>query len=317
MRRGRLGGAVGLAVGAGGTANAAPASGSQAGDGARMSSPGATGVRFATYNVRTSHLNNKWAGDPDAKYDRDDAARMERVATFIKNKNLHIIAVQEVRHDERRGIMKHLPKNFYASGVKGRSDTAIIWNAKAWKHLDTGRFDVRIRKTVTRPQVWMKLQHRRSGQRIVSSLHLAAGDKREHLRIAGAERTVRKMRRVANGLPFVVAGDINGNDRTRGRMGAYRVFKGAGLTYTRYLPKYRFGNHCDSHNGRAGHGKQECRANGRGSHIDMVFVSKALRVGSYNLVANARTSRTSDHNPLIPQLWVKRQLTGAIYPAGR
>lgn len=263
-----------------------------------------TGVRFATYNVRTSHLNNGWAGDPDTKYDRDDEKRMKRVARFIKDRNLHITAVQEVRNPERSGILRHLPKNYYATGVKGRSDTALIWNADVWKRLDVGRFHVPIRGDVSRPQIWMKLQHRKTNRKIVvSSLHFAAGKRRESLRVAGAERSVKALRKAAGGLPFVIAGDINGNDSSPGRMGAYKAFKNAGLTYTRYAAEHRNGNNCDSHNGKAGHGKQECRR-GRGSHIDMVWVAKVRKVGSYNLVADKKTSRTSDHNPLITQLWI-------------
>lgn len=272
----------------------------------RAASAGSVGVRFATYNVRTGSLNNSWAGDNDAVYDREDAQRMEGVAGMIKDHRLDIVAVQEVRDHERNGILRHLPKSYHATGVVGRSDTAVIWNANVWRSRATGRYAVPVRVGITRPQVW--LQHKQSGrQLVVFSLHLAAGD-REPFRIEGARRTVREVQRVARskGLPFIVAGDINGNDRDPNRIGAYRVFKDANLLYTRERADKRYGNHCDSHNGRAGTGRQECRPGGRGSHIDMVWVSRHAHTDIYNLVANSRTSRISDHNPLITILRVRQ-----------
>lgn len=273
----------------------------------RAAAAAPVGVRFATYNVRTGSLNNSWAGDNDAVYDREDGIRMRGVASMIKDRKLDLVSVQEVRNPERNGILAHLPQNFHATGVVGRSDTAVIWNSNVWEALGTGRYAVPVRAGITRPQVWVKLRHRQSGQRlVVFSVHFAAGD-REAFRIEAARRTVQAVQRVAraNGLPFIVAGDINGNDRDPNRIGAYRVFKNANLRYTREHAGRRFGNHCDSHNSRAGSGHQECRAGGRGSHIDMVWVSQHARVNIYNLVANARTSHISDHNPLITTLAVR------------
>ena len=271
------------------------------GDQSSAAAAAPTGVRFATYNVRTGSLNNSWAGDNDAVYDREDGIRMQGVAREIKERDLDIISVQEVRDPERNGILEHLPPNYHATGVVGRSDTAVIWNSDVWESLDTGRYDVPVRAGITRPQVWVKFRHKQSDQRlVVFSVHFASGD-REGFRIEGAQRTVQEVQRVAraNGLPFIVAGDINGNDSDPNRIGAYRVFKNANLRYTREHADQRFGNHCDSHNSRAGSGGQECHAGGRGSHIDMVWVAQQTQVNIYNLVADAQTSRISDHNPLI------------------
>lgn len=270
-----------------------------------------TSVRFATYNVRTSALNNSMLGDNNAKFDKKDRARMQRVAKFITDYQLTVVAIQEPTPKQRNAIMAALPKTFSASRLKGRSDTVVIWNNQVWKYLRNGWVNIPVKYdgNIQRPEIWVKLWNRRTHRKIVvSSFHLASSRGREKLRVEGAQRAVRALRKAANGVPFVLAGDMNGNDRDPSRIGAYRVYKRAGLTYTRTAAKHKYHNNCDSVNSTRGKrllGPAECGKRGsHGSHLDMVWTKRVRTVGSYRLVISKWATRTSDHFPLITQLYL-------------
>lgn len=267
----------------------------------------ASTISFGSYNVRTSGLNNSMFGDNNAVFDEKDRKRMEGIAKIITDKGLEIFAAQEVGGQLRDALLKELPDKFKATNPISNSDVAVYWDSTLYEEVNTGTFSVKIRHDGTaRPQVWVKLKHKETGGEIyIFNLHLASDISRENLRIEGAQQTVEKIKSVigSSGTPFILAGDMNGNDSDPARKGAYNVFKNSGImNYTREETNNRTGNNCDSHNSRAGSGAQECKAeNSRGSHIDMIWVSKnpKITVNDYKLIANSETSKVSDHNPLI------------------
>lgn len=260
-------------------------------------------IRFASYNVRTSTLNNNRWGDNNSFYDADDARRMKGIAKVIQDRGLSLLAAQEVREKERAGMLNNL-SGWNATGVKDNGETVIFWRNDVWEIQGQAQtYRVRIDNDTTRPQVYALFQHKISKQKVyVFDVHYAAGD-RANLRLEAAKESVAKIRATAiqNNIPFILAGDMNENDRVRGGVVDYLNSTGI-MKYSRYVAKEKFHNDCDTHNGKAGlQGLQECgRANG-GSHIDHVWVSQRQSVGVniYNVYATSETSRISDHNPLI------------------
>ena len=276
-----------------------------------QSSGGAFDLTFATYNVRTYTLrNDKW-GDYNKIFDSKDGKRMQGIAKIIKSTEVDIVAFQEVRNVSRGSLLTHLGKNWRMASVVGRGDTNVAWNNEVYRVLNTGTIPVHISPNVSRPDIWVKLQHRGTGRYVyVASFHLAtkgsAGSESVKMQYHKKDaQLVLKMIRRANDT-FIVAGDMNANDNPRSNE-PYRSFKDSGLLYyTREASKTVVGNNCDTHNDNAGSGgRQECRV-GRGSHIDHIWVTKnpKVKLNSYRVIATRETSQVSDHNPIIVKLRV-------------
>ncbi len=264
-------------------------------------------IRFASYNVRTSNLNNAAWGDHHVGWDGDDGERMRRVADTIASQNLTVVAAQEMRRPERDAVLARLQSHHgqawgFTTQKQGADDTVVLFRKSVWSKVRETHFVVPMQSGLQpRNQIGTLLQHKATGREIwVYSVHYAAGGDAvaKKAREEGAKRTLDSIqaRAVASGHAFVLGGDFNAT--SDGAVGD--VFRGSGvMKYARSAADLKVNDGCKTFNGRAGsEGLQSCPG-GAAAHIDQVWVAKAgVQVTKHQVTANARTSRASDHNPL-------------------
>jgi len=86
-------------------------------------------IRFATYNVRTSNLNNAAWGDRHVGWDANDGARMERIADEIADQELTVVAAQEMRGNERNAVLARLRDRHDQRSGTARPGTPWFYSA--------------------------------------------------------------------------------------------------------------------------------------------------------------------------------------------
>lgn len=262
-------------------------------------------VRFATYNVRTSNLNNSAWGDTHVGFDGDDAQRMRNVADTIADQNLTVVALQEVRQPERSAIVgrlldEHQQTWSATTQVSGRDDAVVVYRRSVWRKVRETHFTVPLQPGLDdRSQIGVLLEHRASGERLwFYSVHLAAGPDGESARRVGIRRAIDSIRvhAVDNGRRFVLGGDFNTD--AGGAVGD--LLRDAGFAkYARSAADRVVGNGCASFNRFAGSAGDQSCPGGTARHIDQVWLSSGgINVVRYQVTASAHTSRSSDHNPL-------------------
>jgi endonuclease/exonuclease/phosphatase family metal-dependent hydrolase len=264
-------------------------------------------VRLATYNVRTSNLDNSAWGDTHVGFDDNDAARMRRIADTVAAQKLTVVAFQELRKPERDAVLARL-SSFHGQDwgfttlVDGSDDALVLFRKSVWSKSREVHYVIPLQPGLSdRNQVGALLQHKSTGREIwIYSVHFASGDSAAAIsaRAEAAKRTVKSIQdeAVAKKQLFVLAGDFNStSDENTGD-----VLRASGLMkYTRNVAAEVVNNGCKSFNGRAGsEGLQVCFG-GVASHIDQVWVAKSgVQVLAYKITATQQTSRSSDHNPL-------------------
>lgn len=263
-------------------------------------------IEFATYNVRTSTLNNSELGDPDRVFDTDDDIRMQGAAKLLIDNNVTIAATQEVRGAERKSLLSHLPEGWKATslnqGKYGFSEV-IFWDGKLYKQGRQGVFTIPKGGGEQRESIWTELISNATGSSVyVFGIHTPTSNDAE--REIGAKLTLQEVDKVVPvGTPYIIAGDMNSNDTAPDRNAVFEVFKQSGLLlYTRTAVDNPKGNNCNTFNS-PGDGRQNC-GNGRGSHIDQIWVSKDPKISvlDYRNIATSEALKVSDHNPVITKL---------------
>lgn len=269
--------------------------------------PTAFEIRLASYNVRTSNLNNSAWGDTHIGWDSNDAARMQRIADTIASQALTVVAAQEMRRPERDAVLgrlkdKHAQDWGFTTAVQGADDTVVLFRKSVWTKVREVHFIIPMQAGLEdRNQVGVLLEHKATGREVwVYSVHFAAGDTAASnaARAEAAKRTVAsiKARAVDDKLPFVLAGDFNAtSDENVGD-----VFRASGfMKYTRTAAEKLVNNGCKTFNGRAGSAGLQACYGGVAAHIDQIWIDKAgMQVLKYQITANEQTSRSSDHNPV-------------------
>ena len=264
-------------------------------------------IRFATYNVRTSNLNNAAWRDSHVGWDSNDAARMQRVADEIAGQSLTVVAAQEMRANERNAVLSRLRSEHgqdwghTSARQPALDDTAVLFLRSVWRKVRETHFLIPLQGDLRdRYQVGVLLQHRATGRAVwFYSVHFAAGGAAgADERAEAARRTVTSIREraIATDRPFVLGGDFNATSGSR----VGDIFRASGfMKYTRNAADRRINDGCRTFNGLAGwEGRQQCPG-GTAAHIDQVWVSRAgMQVETYRVTATRRTSRASDHNPL-------------------
>lgn len=262
-------------------------------------------IRFGSYNVRTATLyNGEWV-TTTAGFDRDDARRMRRIARTIAGHRHGVVATQEMRAPGRRAVIRRLEAltdhDWKTSNRELRRDDAmVLFDSAKWRK--RREVDFRTPFEPGRPnrhQVGVLLQYKQTGRKVwFYSVHYGIGRNataRQHRRKA-ARRTIRVIKRNANGHPFVLGGDFN---EVAGGA-AFRTFRRSDYTkYARLVGDRKVNNHCKTWNNHAGSsGRQNC-LDRPAPHIDHIWVRKhGMQVRIHKVTANARTSRSSDHNPV-------------------
>ena len=264
-------------------------------------------VRFATYNVRTSNLNNSAWGDTHVGWDGNDAARMRRAADVIAGQRLTVVAAQEMRNKERDEVLKRLSnahgQNWgHTTQRQGADDTFVLFDKSVWKLIRQERYKIPMQPGLNdRYQIGALLEHKATGRRVwVYSVHFAAGGSSgAAARETAARRTVQSIRdrAISRDLPFILGGDLN----TVAASPVGRIFRDAGfMRYTREIAARKVNNGCKTFNGQAGTARRQACPGGMASHIDHVWVGRMrMKVKTYKVVANTMTSRASDHNPVV------------------
>ncbi len=265
-------------------------------------------IRFATYNVRTANLNNSAWGDHHVGWDSNDRARMERVADEIAAQELTVVAAQEMRNNERDAVLARLRERhgerwgFTSRRQPNLDDTVVLYSRAVWQPVRETHFIIPLQGDLRdRYQVGVLLRHRETGRVVwFYSVHFAAGGADgANERAEAARRTVRSIREnaIAHDRAFVLGGDFNAE--ASGPVGA--IFRDAGfMRYARNAVERPQNDGCKTFNGLAGTaGRQQCPG-GTASHIDHVWTSRpGMEVLVHRVVATERTSRASDHNPIV------------------
>lgn len=271
-------------------------------DGSYNSENSTDTLKVATYNVLTSGRATKLGGP--AGFDARDEARMKGIAKLIAERNLSIVATQEVRPVERQALLKYLPE--YYSASKNRhflrtTDDVIFWDSRKFKDDGFGTYSIP-KLGGSRSSVWLKLVSRETSNPVfIYSMH---ADLSSSGRVRGANVVLSSIAKQPN-APILVMGDMNSNMSDRGRDEVYRTFKSSGkLAYTYEVTRDAKNGNCDTHNSPED-GRQDCRKT-RGSHIDQIWVSKRdANVLLWNNIATSETIKLSDHNPVIVELKVR------------
>lgn len=277
------------------------------GDAGVTPEPKAFEIRLASYNVRTSNLDNGAWGDTHVGWDSNDGDRMRRVADTIAAQSLTVVAMQEMRGQERDAVLARLANQYkqdwgFTTEKDGGDDALVLFRKSVWTKVREVHFSIPLQPALgDRNQIGVLLRHQSTGREIwIYSVHFASGDGAapEAARTEAAKRTVQSItdEAVAKKQPFVLAGDFNStSDEPPGDV----LRKSDLVKYTRNVAAVVVNNGCKSFNGRAGsEGLQVCFG-GVASHIDQVWVPKTgIQVLKYQITATQLTSRSSDHNPL-------------------
>jgi endonuclease/exonuclease/phosphatase family metal-dependent hydrolase len=275
--------------------------------GREPTSPEPFRIRFATYNMRTSNLNNSAWGDTHVGWDSNDRARMERVADEIADQELTVVAAQEIRATERNAVLARLSDRhdqrwgFTSARQPNLDDTAVLYSRAVWQLVRETHFIIPLQGDLQdRYQVGVLLRHRETGRVVwFYSVHFAAGgDDGANERAEAARATVRSIREhaIATDRAFVLGGDFN----ALASSAVGDIFRAAGfMRYARNAVDRPQNDGCKTFNGDAGSaGRQQCPG-GAAPHIDHVWTSRpGMEVLVHRVTATERTSRASDHNPL-------------------
>lgn len=284
-----------------------PATDAGPSDAGAPTEPKAFEIRLASYNVRTSNLNNSAWGDTHVGWDSNDGERMRRVADTIVSQSLTVVAMQEMRRPERDAVLARLKDHHkqdwdFTTAKQGADDTVVLFRKSVWTKVREVHFLIPLQPGLDdRNQIGVLLHHKATGREVwVYSVHFAAGDTAASVsaRAEAAKRTVLSITNeaVAKKQPFILAGDFNATSEEV----VGDVFRKSDLMkYTRNVADVVVNNGCKTFNGRAGsEGLQACYG-GVASHIDQIWVAKTgMQVLKYQVTATQQTSRSSDHNPL-------------------
>lgn len=264
-------------------------------------------LKVGTYNV----LNADRAGSK--AYDPSDDVRMRDAAELMINKELSLIAIQEVGGEQRAKLVSYMPKNFSATKSLGAGGDIIMWDSTLFSKVDEGQFMVpkwgNNRGIIgnEREAIWVKLESKETQESLyMFSVHL---DTHAQGRQIGADRVVKEIEKLSKDKdPIILAGDMNSNYFQSGRDQAFQTFnasKKLSITSQKVSESNRKGYNCDTQNGFDG--KQDCRgADTTGSHLDQIWISNYsdIAVDSWENIANADTIKISDHNPVVASLTI-------------
>lgn len=257
-------------------------------------------IEWATFNIRYDNpgdsLNN-W------KY------RKDTVCKFILEKQLDIVGMQEVLHNQLEDLKEGLP-NFAEVGV-GRDDgktageyAPLFYRADKFELLDSNTFwlsqypdsvgFIGWDGACTRIATWAKLKDKATGK-----VFMAINTHFDHVgveaRRQGALLIIQRIKDIVGNQPAVVTGDFNVNDQSE----AYQtmttnefVLKDAyKMTDKKSGPAYTFHDF-----GRVPVDERE--------KIDFIFVTPQIKVLNTEIAQNpeTKTGYLSDHNPHIALL---------------
>lgn len=257
-------------------------------------------VQCATFNIRLDHAGdnqNNW------KY------RKENVCHYIIDKELDIIGMQEVLHNQLEDLTASLP-GFAAIGV-GREDgkkvgeyAPIFYRTDKFEVLDSNTFwlsqypdsigFIGWDGACTRIATWAKLKERKSGK-VFMTVNTHFDHVGTEARKKGALLIIEQIKKIVGNQPAILTGDFNVSDTSE----AYRtlttnsfVLKDAyKMTPKAKGPAYTFHDF-----GRLPMNQRE--------KIDFIFVTPQINVLDSEIAQepNGSTGYLSDHNPQLTKI---------------
>lgn len=257
-----------------------------------------TNVRWATFNVRYDNpqdsLNN-W------QY------RKDRVCQFIKDRQLDIVGMQEVLHNQFLDLRAGLP-GYEGIGV-GRDDgktageyAPLFYRTDKYEVLDSNTFWLSEHPdsvgkmgwdaVCTRIATWAKFREKATGK-VFMAVNTHFDHIGEEARRQSALLIISKIKEIVGDKPAVVTGDFNVTDESE----AYET-----ITTNAFVMKdaYKIAERVDGVNYTfhdfARIPAKDCEK------IDFIFVTPQVKVLSSDIPAEAPQALLSDHNPQLADL---------------
>lgn len=257
-----------------------------------------TNVRWATFNVRYDNpqdsLNN-W------QY------RKERVCQFIKDKQLDIVGMQEVLHNQFLDLRAGLP-GYEGIGV-GRDDgktageyAPLFYRTDKYEVLDSNTFWLSEHPdsvgkmgwdaVCTRIATWAKFREKATGK-VFMAVNTHFDHVGEEARRQSALLIINKIKEIVGDKPAIVTGDFNVTDNSE----AYET-----ITTNAFVMKdaYKIAGRVDgvdyTFHDFARIPAKDCEK------IDFIFVTPQVKVLSSEIPAEEPQALLSDHNPQLADL---------------
>lgn len=257
-----------------------------------------TNVRWATFNVRYDNpqdsLNN-W------QY------RKDRVCQFIKDRQLDIVGMQEVLHNQFLDLRAGLP-GYEGIGV-GRDDgktageyAPLFYRKDKYEVLDSNTFWLSEHPdsvgkmgwdaVCTRIATWAKFREKATGK-VFMAVNTHFDHVGEEARRQSALLIISKIKEIVGDKPAIVTGDFNVTDNSE----AYET-----ITTNAFVMKdaYKIAERVDGVNYTfhdfARIPAKDCEK------IDFIFVTPQIKVLSSDIPAEEPQALLSDHNPQLADL---------------
>ena len=178
-----------------------------------------TNVRWCTFNIRCiAGIDNEQGVGWDS--------RKDRVCQWVKDKNIDVVGMQEVTHQQLMDVLERLPEFDYVGvgrtdGKEGGEYTPVLFRKDKYEALDRGNFwlsetpDSAGSKgwdaALPRVASWVKLKDLATGK-----VFMAVNTHFDHVgkvaRIESAKLIMQKIQEIVGDKPAAVTGDFNITD---------------------------------------------------------------------------------------------------------
>ena len=260
-------------------------------------------LRWGTFNIRL-----KTPVDDKEGFGWD--VRRDRVADYIRKKNLDVVGLQEVLHVQLEDLLERLPQYDYV-GV-GRTDGAtkgeyspIFFRRDKFEVLEKGNFwlsetpdvpgSVGWDAALERIASYAKLKDKRSGK-----VFMAVNTHFDHVgvkaRRESAKLIMKKIQEIVGDRPAVVTGDFNVTESDE----AYLTMLGGEVVNGKLFNcKFRDAYHMNAkHSGANYTWHNYCRIPAdKAEKIDFIFLTPNISVRRTHIEEPNLDAMLSDHNP--------------------
>ena len=172
-----------------------------------------TNVRWCTFNIRCiAGIDNEQGVGWDS--------RKDRVCQWVKDKNIDVVGMQEVTHQQLMDVLERLPEFDYVGvgrtdGKEGGEYTPVLFRKDKYEALDRGNFwlsetpDSAGSKgwdaALPRVASWVKLQDKATGK-VFMAVNTHFG---QTARVESAKLIMQKIQEIVGEQPAGVTGDFN------------------------------------------------------------------------------------------------------------
>ncbi|MBQ7988191.1 MAG: endonuclease/exonuclease/phosphatase family protein [Bacteroidaceae bacterium] len=254
-----------------------------------------TNVRWCTFNIRCiAGIDNEQGVGWDS--------RKDRACQWVKDKNIDIVGMQEVTHQQLMDVLERLPEFDYVGvgrtdGKEGGEYTPVLFRKDKYEALDRGNFwlsetpDSAGSKgwdaALPRVASWVKLQDKATGK-----VFMAVNTHFDHIgqtaRVESAKLIMQKIQEIVGEQPAGVTGDFNITEDNP----AYATMVGSEF---KMLDAYKV---TPEHEGvtYTFHDYSRIPAD-KAPKIDFIFITPNIKVLRTGVEPNDSLAPLSDHNP--------------------